>query len=226
MPSKTQKILESMAGKPAAAAGLAAGDVLVAANGHAVSVDAPISDIIRAGQGAPVTVQVLRKGQPMTFVVKPEHVASGAYQIGIGIGPVDERTPVALPAAVKEAVVYPYYTSAGILGNLYDIIRGRVHADLSGPIGITKEMAKAADRGAIQFLSLVAMLSVYLGLFNLLPVPALDGARALFIAAESVLRRRVNPRVEATVHTVGFVLLLGVLVIVTFKDARALFGKG
>jgi len=227
MPSKTQKIVEQpAAGKPAAAAGLAAGDVLVAANGHAVSADAPIGDIIRAGQGAPVTVQVLRKGQPKTFVVTPERQSSGVYQIGIQIGPGDERTAVALPAAVKKAIVYPYYTSIGILGGLYDMISGRVHADLSGPIGITQQIAKAADRGAADFLDIIMMLSVYLGLFNLLPLPALDGGRALFLALESVLRRRVNPRIEATVHTVGFVLLLGVLLIVSVKDFRHLFGKG
>jgi regulator of sigma E protease len=223
MPSKTQKIIEPVAGKPAAAAGLAAGDVLVAANGRAVSADAPIGEIIRAGQGAPVTVAVLRKGHPLTFTVTPEHQASGAYQIGIQIGPVDERTPVALPSALKEAIVYPYYTSIGILSGIYDMVRGRVHADLSGPIGITREIAKAADRGAVDFLGMIIMLSVYLGLFNLLPLPALDGGRALFLGVESVLRRKVNPRIEATVHTVGFVLLLGVLIIVSFKD---IFGKG
>jgi regulator of sigma E protease len=223
MPSKTQKIVEPVAGKPAAAAGLAAGDVLVEANGHPVSADAPIGEVIRAGQGAPVTVKVLRKGQPLSFTVTPEHQSSGAYQIGIQIGPVDERTPVALPSAIKESIVYPYYTSIGILGGLYDMIRGRVHADLSGPIGITKQIAKAADRGAVDFLGMIIMLSVYLGLFNLLPLPALDGGRALFLGVESVLRRKVNPRIEATVHTVGFVLLLGVLIIVSFKD---IFGKG
>lgn len=223
MPSKTQKITEPVAGKPAAAAGLLAGDVLVEANGHAVSADAPIADVIRAGQGAPVAVKVLRHGQPLTFVVTPEHLASGAYQIGIQIGPVDERSHVAFPAALKEAIVYPYYTSIGILGGLYDIVRGRVHADLSGPIGITRQIAKAADRGAVDFLGMIIMLSVYLGLFNLLPLPALDGGRALFLAIESVMRRRVNPRIEAAVHTVGFVLLVGVLIIVSFKDV---FGKG
>ena len=223
MPSKTQKIIEPVPGKPAAAAGLAAGDVLVEANGHPVSADAPIGEIIRAGQGAPVTVKVQRKGQPLSFTVTPERQSSGAYQIGIQIGPVDERTPVAFPSAVKEAIVYPYYTSIGILGGLYDMIRGRVHADLSGPIGITKQIAKAADRGAVDFLGMIIMLSVYLGLFNLLPLPALDGGRALFLAVESALRRKVNPRIEATVHTVGFVLLLGVLIIVSFKD---IFGKG
>ena len=145
------------------------------------------------------------------------------HPVGIQIGPVEERTPVSVGSALKEAVVYPYYTSLGILGGLYDMIRGRVHADLSGPIGITKQIAKAADRGIVDFMGMIILLSVYLGLFNLLPLPALDGGRALFLGIESVTRRRVNPRIEAAVHTAGFVLLLGVLVIVSIKDV---FGKG
>jgi regulator of sigma E protease len=224
MPSKTMKIVEPVAGKPAALAGLAAGDVLVEANGHAVSADAPIIDVIRASQGAPVAIKVLRKGQPMTFTVKPEQVATGAYQVGIQIGPVDERTPVSFPSALHEAVVYPYYASMVTLANLSDLVRGRVHMkDLSGPIGITKQIAKAADKGVVDYLEFVVMLSVYLGFFNLLPLPALDGGRAVFLLIESVRRRSVNPRIEAAVHTVGFVLLLGVLIIVSFKD---IFAKG
>ena len=121
-------------------------------------------------------------------------------------------------------MVYPYYASVVTLNNLYELVRGRVHIkDLSGPIGITKQIAKAADRGAVDYLEFVAMLSVYLGLFNLLPLPALDGGRAVFLLIESVRRRSVNPRIEAAVHTVGFVLLLGVLIIVSFKD---IFAKG
>jgi regulator of sigma E protease len=223
MPSKTQKIIEPVPGKPAATAGMQAGDVLVAANGHPVNADSPISEIIRQGQGAPVKISVLRNGQPKDFVVTPERQPSGAYQVGIQIGAVDERTPVAPGAALKEAVAYPYVTSVGILGGLYDMIRGRVRADLSGPIGITKQIAKAAERGAVEFLAIISLLSVYLGLFNLLPLPALDGGRALFLGIESVTRKRVNPRIEAAVHTAGFVLLLGVLIIVSVKD---IIGKG
>jgi regulator of sigma E protease len=219
VPSKTTKIIEPFPGKPAALAGLAAGDVLVEANGRAISADSPIIDVIRAAQGAPVTIKVLRNGQPMTFVVKPEQVASGSYQIGIQLGPVDERTPVGVTGALREAAVYPYYASVVVLASLSDVVRGRVHLrDLSGPIGITRAMSRAADRGVVDYLSLVAMLSVYLGLFNLLPLPALDGGRAVFLLIESVRRRSVNPRIEAAVHTVGFVLLLGLLIIVSFKD--------
>ena len=162
MPSKTQKIIEPVPGKPAVAAGLKANDVLVSANGQPVSAEAPITDVIRAGGGAPVTIGVLRAGQPMTFVVTPERQSSGAYQVGIQIGAIDARTPVAVGAALKEAVVYPYYTSVGILVGLSDMIRGRVQADLEGPIGITKKIAKAADRGAVDFLGIIIVLSVYL----------------------------------------------------------------
>ena len=75
----------------------------------------------------------------------------------------------------------------------------------------------------LSFLSILMVLSVYLGLFNLLPLPALDGGRAVFLGIESLIRRKVDPRIEAMVHTAGFVLLLGVLVVVSFKD---IFGKG
>jgi regulator of sigma E protease len=223
MPSKTQKIIEPVPNKPAVLAGMRANDVLVSANGQAVSADNPISDVIRAGAGAPVTIKVLRDGQPLTFTVTPEHVASGAYQVGIQIGAIDARTPVSFGSAMKEATIYPYYASIGILASLSDMIRGRVQPDLEGPIGITKKIAKAAQRGAVDFLAMLIALSVYLGLFNMLPVPALDGGRALFLCIESITRKVVNPRVEAAVHTAGFVLLLGVLAVVTVKD---IFGKG
>jgi len=219
---KTQQIDEPAANRPAAAAGIKAGDVLVSANDQMVDADHPISEVIRAGQGAPVSIKVLRDGKEMVFDVKPD-LNKGAYQIGIAIGPHGERTPVSFGTATKEALVYPYYASIDILTGLYDMIRGKVQADLSGPIGITKQIAKAANRGAVNFLAMIMMLSVYLGLFNLLPLPALDGGRAVFLGLESVTRRKVDPRIEAAVHTAGFVLLLGVLLVVSFKD---IFGKG
>ena len=90
-------------------------------------------------------------------------------------------------------------------------------------MGITKQIAKAAENGVVAFLALIASLSVYLGLFNLLPLPALDGGRAAFLAVGAALRRRINPFFEAKVHTVGFVLLFGLMLVVTFKD---IFVKG
>src|SRR5262252_1151871 len=199
---KTQRIEEPAQGRPAAMAGLKAGDVLVEANGKAVDAEHPISEVIKAGQGAPVAIKILRDGQPMTFNVTPD-LNKGVYQVGIQIGPYGERTPASLGMAAKEAVVYPYYASVDILEGLYNMIRGKVQADLSGPVGITKQIAKAATRGTVAFISMIAMLSVYLGLFNLLPLPALDGGRAVFLVVETAVRRKINPRFEAAVHAVG-----------------------
>jgi len=221
---KTQQIDDAVANRPAAAAGLKAGDVLVEANGQKVDADHLISEVIKASQGAPVNIKVLRSGQPMEFSVKPD-LNKGVYQVGIQIGPHGDRTPASIGLAAKEAVVYPYYASVDILEGLYNMIRGKVSAELSGPVGITQQIAKAASKGMVYFLSMLAMLSVYLGLFNLLPLPALDGGRAVFLGLESILRKRVDPRIEAAVHTAGFVLLMGVLLVVSWKDIRNLIWK-
>src|SRR5689334_10997839 len=84
--SPTQKIIEPKPGKPAAVAGLKAGDVLVRANGQPVSAEKPISDVIRAGQGAPVKIEVMREGQLMAFMVTPERISAEVLQVGIEIG--------------------------------------------------------------------------------------------------------------------------------------------
>jgi len=221
---KTQQIDDAAANRPAAVAGLKAGDVLVEANGQKVDADHLISEVIKASQGAPVTIKVLRDGQPMVFNVKPD-LNKGVYMVGIQIGPHGERTRAPIGVAAKEAIVYPYYASGEILEGLYNMIRGKVSAELSGPVGITQQIAKAASKGMVYFLSMLAMLSVYLGLFNLLPLPALDGGRAVFLGLESITRKRVDPRIEAAVHTAGFVLLMGVLLVVSWKDIRNLIWK-
>ena len=220
VPSKTQKILEPVAGRPAAVAGMKAGDVLVDANGQAVDAEHPITEVIRvAGQAG--GHQGPARRQAARFPGRGGE-QGGRFRSGSDRA-IDERTPIGVPGALKEAVVYPYYASVGILEGLYGMVRGKVHADLSGPIGITQQIAQAASRGPVDFLGILILLSVYLGLFNLLPVPALDGGRAVFLTIESVMRKKVNPRIEAAVHTAGFLLLLGVLLVVSFKD---IFGKG
>jgi regulator of sigma E protease len=88
----------------------------------------------------------------------------------------------------------------------------------SGPVGIVKEMRKRIEQGPKQGLMLIAMISIYLGLFNLLPLPGLDGGRLMFLGWEAVSRKRVNERVEQTIHMVGVLALLGLIVIITFKN--------
>lgn len=217
--TNTTLVDEVVPGSPAESVGLKTGDVLVDANGKAVSATHPISQVIRESKGASVTVNVLRQGQPMRLVVTPrKDPSSGDYLIGIRLGQL--REPVPALTAVKDAVVLPFVASADMLKGIYEMIVGKQKANLSGPVGIAREMARAADRGAIDFLQLMMLLSIYLGLFNLLPLPALDGGRVLFLGIGALRTKEVNAKTEATVHMVGLVLLLGVFVIVTFNDIK------
>ena len=98
--------------------------------------------------------------------------------------------------------------------------RGLEQAQGGKPVGIAREMANAAEQGTVQFLRLLMLLSVYLGIFNLLPLPALDGGRVLFLGINSLPIKQISAKTEAAVHMVGLLLLLGVFVLVTFKDIK------
>jgi regulator of sigma E protease len=103
---------------------------------------------------------------------------------------------------------------------------GRQRAELRGPVGIAQEMARSARAGASQFLTMVWFISIMLAIFNLLPIPALDGGRLVFLGYEIVTRRRVDQRVESVVHFAGFVALFGLILAVTvFGDLARILGR-
>ena len=102
---------------------------------------------------------------------------------------------------------------------------GKAQGELSGPARIVKETAKAAKSGWVDLLELLGVLSAYLAAFNLLPVPALDGARLMFLGYEAATRRRPNARIEANVHAIGLVMMLGLMLYVTFVNDLRLTGR-
>ena len=225
LPSKNERVVDVVADSAAASSGLKPGDVIAEANGQAITPEHTIRDEIKRTGGAPLALKVTRDGKTIPLTITPRKQSNGDFLIGVQIDHYD-LTALPVGAAAKQAVLYPVVKSKVILVGLYNMVTGKEKAELSGPIGITREISKAANRSVWDYFGIIAMLSVYLGLFNLLPLPALDGARALFLGLESLIRRRINPRIEATVHTVGLVVLLGVLVVVSFNDFRGLFTKG
>ena len=98
-----------------------------------------------------------------------------------------------------------------------------VSEGVSGPIGIAQITSQAVALGPISVLQLVGLLSLNLAVINILPIPALDGGRFLFIVIEIVTRRRVYPQVERWAHTIGFALLLGLILLITYNDILKLF---
>jgi len=224
---KRDKVLKLEPNSPAVAAGFQPDDVLVEAEGTPLTVDSSIRTIIQSKGENPLHVKVRRGEQTVPLVVTPKKDPSGTYLIGLHFGPGADFTALPVGEAIAKATLFPVTFSVDILDNLWKMVTRQVKAELSGPIGIAKQIAHAAKAGALDYFFLIANLSVYLGLFNLLPVPALDGGRALVILVASVLRRRVNPKVEASVHTVGLVVLLGLMIIVSIKDVvKGIFGTG
>lgn len=217
-PTLTHEIGKVMPGTAAEAAGLKPGDVLLEADGVVLTNERPISAVVRESGGKPVTIKLRRGDKVETLAVTPRKVAENLYRIGIETVP--GSTPIAFPVAVREAVIMPVTFTGEILRGMYEMITGKQAANLSGPVGIAREMASAAEQGAMVFLRILMMLSVYLGIFNLLPLPALDGGRVLFLAINSLPIKQVSAKTEAAVHMVGLLLLLGVFVLVTFKDIR------
>lgn len=100
-------------------------------------------------------------------------------------------------------------------------------SEMSGPVGITSELGNAAkkDDGGKMLLSLVVLITVNLGICNLLPIPALDGGRLLFLLIEAIRRKPMNPKYEGYVHLIGFALLMLLFVFVTYQDVLRLFFK-
>ncbi|MGD0838656.1 MAG: M50 family metallopeptidase [Polyangia bacterium] len=218
----TTTVDEVVPGSAAQAVGLRAGDIVAAVKGRPVTKPADVTQAVRSSGGQAIEIRVLRAGAPVTLAIAPRRdTSSGIYMIGVRFGQVRARGP--LLAAVEEAFVMPIGLSAVLLKNIWDLITRRIEGGLTGPLGIAREMAGAAKQGTLKFLEIMILISVALGVFNLLPLPGLDGGRILFVGISSVRRREVSPAVETKIHMVGIMVLLLVLVVVTFNDIKGIF---
>jgi regulator of sigma E protease len=144
--------------------------------------------------------------------------AATRFLIGIAPSEQPDFIHVGVFGAAGAALEYPVDKTAEIAAGLYGIIRGTEKADPGGPKRIFDEFAKAWKLGWVTGVELLMLLSVYLGLFNLFPLPALDGGRLAFLGYEMVTRRRANPRIEAMVHMGGIMVLGVVMILVTLND--------
>lgn len=215
-----QRVLENT---PAAEAGIEAGDVITAINGHGITDYTDVEAVLgSAAVGDTVTVTTEEDGDRAIQVAT---ISYGDDEIvGIGIGMQNIAT-----------VRYPWYssfwygtvstikTTALIFVEFGKIVvnafaKGEVSDDLSGPVGIAVLAGEVAQDGFVELLQFTAILSINLAIFNLLPLPALDGGRITFVLLEKLRRKPVDEKIEAVVHNVGFILLLLLVLLVTIRD--------
>jgi len=222
-PDGSSRVGDLTPGMPGEAAGLKSGDLIVTVAGR------PVNDwntlvaelqrhpgqeiVLDVDRGTPAQRQVLRLTPKDDGGVG--RVGFRPFTITQQLGPLD---------ALVEGFHATNARAWANLAGLAQVVKREQKAELAGPLGIGQELVRGARLGLDRFLTIVWNISIALALLNLLPLPALDGGRLVFIAIEVVIRRRVNERIEGVVHAVGFAALLLMLVLVTYKDLARMLG--
>ena len=208
---------EVLSHKPAAQAGLQAGDRIVQMNGQAVSSWKDIVEILQGSEGKVFKVEFERAGEPMATSLIPEYEESSKRaMVGI-VASVNTVKPGLLDSA-QMAVQHTFTTMYRMLEALAQIVMGRTAADLAGPIGVAQMAGEVAQIGFVPLLQFAAFLSINLGIINLLPIPALDGGHFVTLFIEAVRGKPLSAKAMQYAQTIGFVLLVSLMIFATMND--------
>jgi regulator of sigma E protease len=231
-------------GSPADKAGLVVGDIIgnisnpvsmtsvVPKNGSDGSSIGEIQNFINDSSGETLQFAMKSDGDKIAFkkiveVIPVSNIVEGKYAIGIAMQEVGD---LKLPffSAVWEGLHYTLVmireTAIGLYSFIINIFQGTANfSDVAGPIGIAGIVGGAAKLGFTYLIMITALISINLGVINLIPFPALDGGRILFVLIEGVIRRRIPMKFTNWVNGIGFVLLMLLMVVITYKDIAKMF---
>ena len=230
MVSGNVNISEVSDNSPAKAAGIRSGDIIVSVDGQKLENGIIISDIIGASQGKPVDMVLNRDGKEINVTVTPAVTNVKEYYTGFdSYGYRVKKDPASTIVCAFREVGYWIEVVVKSVGMMFT---GQVGInDLSGPVGVVDSVntvvEQAKPEGAwmvtLNLFNFIVMLSANLGVMNLLPLPALDGGKLIFLIIEALRGKPVKPEHEGMVHFVGMVLLMMLMVYVMFKDIVNLF---
>ena len=219
-PVGTNVVSNTAPNSPARAVGLRNGDRIIAVDGQRTTTLTAIHDDTQKHLGHPVTLTFVRNGQIHSVVVVPRRhhpVTQGA--VGVTMGLREQRYPIGV--AIQKS-----FQGVGAMimaiPNLIQSIGQHGTQNISGPVGIARDTGQAAGNipqyGLGQFLAFVALLSANLGVLNLLPIPALDGGRLVFVLVSGVRRRNLSPEVEGMIHLAGMAALVLLMILISYQD--------
>jgi regulator of sigma E protease len=221
-PSVTITRLEH--GMPAEKAGLQLGDEIISVDGRPVPALAAMIEFLKSTKDKPVEITVLRNGQKKTFTVQPvlkdiKQLQEKRYLIGIGSMPM-KVSRLSLPAAFQLSLERNRKASALILELVKKMVQRKVSIrSVEGPIRIGQAAGEAAnEEGWTPLLELTAAISLNLGIFNLLPIPILDGGVILLLLIEGVMRRDISLHIKERIYQAAFVFLVLFAVTVIYND--------
>jgi len=211
-------------GMPAEKAGLRKGDQILSANGEPVRSVLRFHDTIRNSGGKPVTIEFERDGQRQQITVQPvfnKTEKPERWMIGAVVEPKIkfEITRLSFPDALGESIRQNYKGATLIYQFLAKMVqRNMSPKSITGPIGIAQLSGEAAREGPSAFFLLMSMVSLNLAIFNLLPIPILDGGVILMLIIEMLMRRDLSLQVKEAVFKVGFVFIMVIVAFVIYND--------
>lgn len=216
-------------GMPADSVGLRPGDLIVSIDNDTIAGWEEMAGHIRDRAGETIEIAWTREGVLMKAKVVPvaqERLVNGEkVEIAmIGIGAELERRPAGIVESIVNGADATYYSCSATVIGLYMLTQGEASIkDFTGPVGIAQYSGQALKTGFTVFLSFLAFISANVGLFNILPIPVLDGGHLVFINIEAIIRRPVSTKIKMIIQQVGMVLLLLLFIIISFNDIMRLF---
>ena len=228
------KVVEIATGSPAQTAGVLVGDTVKSVDKKEVTTVDGFVSLIEEKKGKRATLELVRDSETKSVSLTPrESPPENEGPLGVVITtteiyfpPYWQRPFIGVYYGFKEALIWGGRIVGGFAGIFRDLFAGIGPKDIAGPVGIFAITTQAAKGGILELISFVGILSVNLAILNIIPFPALDGGRLLFIGIETFIGRKVLPKVEAVVHTVGMIILLLLLLAITANDIQGLIKAG
>lgn len=212
-------------GSPADAAGIKAEDKIIGFKDSQAFID-----FVNQNRGKEISMQLA--GRSIEVVPRQaSDTPEGQGALGVAITNIDfvqyplwQRPFRGMALGVKEAFAWGREILNALGQTVARLIQGQKPQDVAGPVGIYQISKSAGEQGLLAVFQFTGILSINLAILNLLPLPALDGGRLVFVIIETVFRRRVKPKFEQTIHLIGMALLIGLMVLITINDVRRLVG--
>jgi regulator of sigma E protease len=226
-PPNTPLVGDADKSKPAYKAGIRRGDLIQSIGGRKLDNWPAMVEAIQQTDGKPVEISVLRHGQPLTFQLTPEKGKNErdlpAWMIGIRPGQEFSFRKVGLAQSVSSAASFTWHGSLQVIGVVGKLFTGKIAVkQLQSVIGIANEAGHAVAEGTFSVIQLMAVMSLNLGILNLLPIPILDGGHILLLSLEGVRRRDFSLAFKERFIQVGLVFLLALFVYVMYNDVMRL----
>ena len=228
--TKEVKVLNIATNSPAQDAKLLVGDIVRKVDGQEVTSVPEFVSKIDDKKGKKVKLELQDR---VVTIVPRANPPAGEGPLGVTItntetyfAPVWQRPFLGAYYGTKEALYWGGNVVNGFIGIFTDLFNGQSPKDISGPVGVFAVTSEVAKTGILPLINLIGIISVNLAVLNIIPFPALDGGRLLFIIIEAILGKKVAPKVEGVIHGIGMAILLLAILAITIKDVRGLISAG